>query len=392
MNRSLPAIAALLALAACDGNDSPRPGDEFVANRVVARVQKSESGQELKLDAPLMALHVTSALDASRAFSLVIGGDLMAADTFSGSMPPMLQMLIPGALTARTYPVGSLDLTTDDVPSLEGSSTALASVVAPEPDGDDVDFFTSTGGRVDVVKAELTDGPIPGRLRARVNLDLREFYFDRFPAGYGKQATGKGALDGPVMSTLASDADITFTGAFSGRTPRELLANLFGGMMGGEREWGFLVAGPGSTPMDAMGEFSIRLARIPAAGETLRFPAIAPEAIYGPRADTASVAVLRVFTAVPTEPDTLAPRRSLFFVSSAGQLRVDAATPQAIRGTLTLTLAEYDMATRKATGRTVTAAGPVGLGLVDAPMLFNRAPAARSLRATRARLHAALPR
>jgi hypothetical protein len=388
MNRTLPAIAALLALAACDGNDSPRPGDEFVANRVVARVQKSESAKELKLDAPLMALHVTSVLDARRALTLVIGGDMMAADTFSASMPQMLEMLIPGPLTARTYPVGTLDLANDAPPVLEGSNTALASVAAPEPDGDDVDYFTSTGGSVEVVKAELTDGPIPGRLRARVSLDLREFYFDRFPTSYGKQATGKGALDGPIMSTLASDGDITFTGAFSGRTSRELLPSIFG-MTRGEREWGFLLAGPGSTPLDPMGELTIRLARIPAAGETLRFAAIDPDAIYrGP--DTASVAMLHVFSEMGR--DSLAPGRSMFFISSAGQLRVEAATREAIRGTLTLTLAEYDYETRRATGRTVTATGPVGLALGDAPMLFNRAPAARSLRASRARLHAVLPR
>ena len=71
--RSVPALATVLALAACNG-DSTRPGDEFVRNRVVARVQKAESNEELKLDAPLMGLHVASVLDPARAFTLLLGG------------------------------------------------------------------------------------------------------------------------------------------------------------------------------------------------------------------------------------------------------------------------------------------------------------------------------
>lgn len=373
MNRSLTALAAVLALAACDGN-SPRAGDEFVANRVVARVQKSETGEELKLDAPLMALQVTSALDADRALTLVIGGDLLGIDTLSASIPPMMQMLIPGTLAARTYPVGSLDLASETLPVLDGTSHALASVVAPEPDGDNVDFFSSTGGSVEVLRADAATGRMPGHMRARVRLDLREFHFDRFPAVYGKQATATGALDGMLLASLASDADVTFTGAFTGRTPRELLGNVFGGLMGGPREWGFLVTASGSNPL-AAGDLSIRLARIPGAGETLRFSAVAPDALYGPAADTVNVAVLQVFTG-----DAFSPTQSMY-VSSAGQLRVDAATSEAIRGTLTLTLAEYDFATGKTTGRTVSATGPVGLSLQEAPGLFNRSPAARAARA-----------
>ena len=381
MNRSLPVIAAVLALSACEGS-SPRAGDEFVANRVVARVQKAESGEELKLDAPLMALQVTSALDADRALTLVIGGDLFGMDTLQ-SMPPMLQLLIPGPPAARTYPVGSLDLTTDEIPVLDGTTSVLASVVAPEPDGDDVDYFTSTGGSVQVVRADAATGRMPGHLRARVDLQLRELYFDRLPAVYGKQATGKGALDGMMMATLASDADITFTGAFNGRTPRELLGNVFGGMLGGGREWGFVVAESGLPA----GHLSLRLARIPAAGETLRFSEVAPDRLYGPGTDTMSVAMLQLFTGLDLDSDTM-PHRSSAYVSRSGELRVDAATPEAIRGTLTLTLAEYDHA-GKPTGRAVSASGRVGLSLREAPGLFNRVPAVRSLRATRARLHRA---
>ncbi len=376
MTRSLTALAALLALAACEGS-SPRTGDEFVANRVVARVQKSESGEELKLDAPLVALQVTSALDPARALTMVIGGDLFGVDTLR-SLPPMLQLLIPGPLAARGYPVGSLDLTKDELPALDGTSHVLASVVAPEPDGDDVDYFTSTGGSVEVVRADAATGRLPGHLRARVDLQLRELYFDRFPAVYGKSATGKGTLDGMMMATLASDADLAFTGAFNGRTPRELLGNVFGGMLGGEREWSFLVAESGLPA----GDLSLRLARIPATGETLRFSPVTPDRLLGP--DTASVAMLQLFTELDLGADTV-PFRSSLYVSRAGELRVDAATPEAIRGTLTLTLAEYNEAGTP-TGRTVSASGRVGLSLQGAPGLFNRAPAARSLRATRARL------
>jgi hypothetical protein len=376
MNRSLTALAAVLALAACEGN-SPRTGDEFVANRVVARVQKAETGEELKLDAPLMALQVTSALDASRALTLVVGSDLLGIDTLTAELPPMMQMLIPGPLAARTYPVGSLDLTSEMLPLLDGTSHALASVVAPEPDGDDVDFFSSTGGSVEVVRADAGTGRLPGHMRARVRLDLREFHFDRFPAVYGKQATATGALDGLLFASLASDADVTFSGAFTGRTPRELLGSVFGGLMGGEREWGFLVTSSVSHEL-AVGELSIRLARVPGVGETLRFSSVAPGALYGPAADTVSVAVLQVFSGTLDGDD---PSTQSMYISSTGQLRVDAATPDAIRGTLTLTLAEYDFATGKTTGRTVSATGPVGLSLQEAPGMFNRTPAARAARA-----------
>jgi hypothetical protein len=375
MNRSLTALAAVLALAACEG-DSPRPGDEFVANRVVARVQKAE-GEELKLDAPLMALQVTSALDASRALTLVVGGDLLGIDTLTTALPPMMQVLVPGPLAARTYPVGSLDLSSETLPLLDGTGDALASVAAPEPDGDDVDYFSSTGGSVEVVRVDAGMGRLPGHMRARVRLDLREFHFDRFPAVYGKQATATGALDGLLFESLASDADLTFSGAFTGRTPRELLGSMFGGLLGREREWGFLVTSSANQAL-AAGELSLRLARVPGVGETLRFSSVAPDALYGPGADTASVAVLHVFSGTLDGDD---PSTQSMYISSAGQLRVDAATPDAIRGTLTLTLAEHDFATGKSTGRTVSATGPVGLSLQEAPGVFNRTPAARAARA-----------
>ncbi len=370
-------LAALVALAACD-NDSTRSGDEFVANRVVARVQKADSRQELKLDAPLMGIHVYSALDPARAFTMLLGGDPFG----ESEMGPMLQMIVPGVLTARSYQVGSLDITEEEEMSPAEITTTLGIVVAPEPDGDDVDFFTTTGGTVDVVTAELGSPARPGRVQARVALDLREFYFDREPAGYGKQATGKGSLDGPLMQSVASDAELAFTGAFTGSTLRDLFGGMFGEEPGMGRQWSFNVGTPGRGQREgSFGQLSLRLGRIPATGQTVRFTMVAPDTMWGRTgpADTASSAELQVFT-ISEMPDTSswgAPT----YLSTSGELRVESATPEAIRGTLTLTLTEYDFRTRKLGTRTVTASGRVGLALKDAPPFFNRAPAVRASRA-----------
>ena len=375
---TFPAVAALLALAACNG-DSTRAGDEFVANRVVARVQKSGSRQELKLDAPLMALHVYSALDPARGFTMLLGGDPYG----EAEMGPMLQMIVPGALTARSYPVGSLDITAEEEMPPSEITTTLGVVVAQEPDGDDVDFFTTTGGTLDVVTAELGSAARPGRVQARVALDLREFYFDRDPAGYGKQATGKGSLDGPMMQAAASDAELTFAGAFTGSTRRDLFGGMFGEEPGMERSWSFTVGTPGRNPREgSFGHLSLRLGRIPATGQTVRFRMVEPDTSWlrtGP-ADTASSAELQVFSFSETR-DTLSWGPPTY-LSTTGELRVESATAEAIRGTLTLTLTEYDFRTRKLGTRTVTAAGRVGLALMDAPPFFNRAPAVRALRAS----------
>ena len=376
-SRSLPTLAALLALAACN-NDSTRSGDEFVANRVVARVQKADSRQELKLDAPLMGLHVYSALDPARAFTMLLGGD-----PFEGTeMGPMLQMIVPGRLTARSYPVGSLDITAEEEMSPTEITTTLGFVVAPEPDGDDVDFFTTRGGTLDVVTAELGSATRPGRVQARVALDLREFYFDREPAGYGKEATGKGALDGPLMQSVASDAEVAFTGAFTGSTLRDLFGGMFREEPGSGRQWSFAVGTPGRAPREgSFGHLSLRLGRIPAAGQTIRFTMVEPDTTFrrtGP-ADTASSAELQVFTISETR-DTLAWGPPVY-LSTSGELRAESATAEAIRGTLTLTLTEYDFRTRKLGTRTVTASGRVGLALLEAPPFFNRAPAVRARRA-----------
>jgi hypothetical protein len=379
--RPFPALAALVALAACN-SDSTRSGDEFVPNRVVARVQKADSRQELKLDAPLMGIHVYSALDPERAFTMLLGGDPFG----ESEMGPMLQMIVPGALTARGYPVGSLDITRDEGMSPAEITTTLGFVVAPEPDGDDMDFFTTTGGTVDVVTAELGSATRPGRVRARVALDLREFYFDREPAGYGKQATGKGSLDGPLMQTVASDAEVAFTGAFTGSTLRDLMGGMYGeepGLQPGvRRHWSFNVGTPGSAPREgSFGHLSLRLGRIPAAGQTVRFTMVEPDTNWvrtGP-ADTVSSAELQVFTISDT-PDTLSWGPPTY-LSTAGELRVESATAQAIRGTLTLTLTEFDFRTRKLGTRRVTATGRLGLSLTEAPPFFSRAPAVRAHRA-----------
>lgn len=379
--RSLPTLATLVALAACN-NDSTRSGDEFVANRVVARVQKADSRQELKLDAPLMGLHVYSALDAARAFTVLLGGDPFQ----ESEMGPMLQMIVPGPLTARSYPVGSLDITAHDEMSPAEITTTLGIVVAPEPDGDDMDFFTTTGGTVNVVTAELGSTKRPGRVQARMALDLREFYFDREPASYGKQATGKGALDGPLMQSVASDAEIAFTGAFTGSTVRDLLGGMFGEEPGREpgvrRRWSFMVGTPGRAPREgSFGHLSLRLGRIPATGQTVRFRLVEPDTMFGRTgpADTASSAALQVFTMSHTRetPSAGAP----LYLSTSGELRVESATAEAIRGTLTLTFTEYDFRTRKLGTGTVTASGRVGLGLMEAPPLFSRAPAVQARRA-----------
>ena len=379
--RSFTTLAALAALAACN-SDSTRSGDEFVANRVVARVQKADSRQELKLDAPLMGIHVYSALDPARAFTMLLGGDPFG----ESEMGPMLQMIVPGALTARGYPVGSLDITAEEEMSPAEITTTLGMVVAPEPDGDDMDFFTTTGGTVDVVTADLGSATRPGRVQARVALDLREFYFDREPAGYGKQATGKGSLDGPLVQSVASDAEVAFTGAFTGSTLRDLMGGMFGEEPGLEpgvrRQWSFTVGTPGRAPREgSFGHLSLRLGRIPAAGQTVRFTTVQPDTTWrrtGP-ADTASSAELQVFTMRET-PDTLS-WGSPVYLSTSGELRVESATAQAIRGTLTLTLTEYDFRTGKLGTRTVTASGRVGLSLTEAPPFFNRAPAVRAHRA-----------
>jgi len=381
--RPLSTLAALLALAACD-NDSTRSGDEFVANRVVARVQKSDSRQELKLDAPLMGLHVISALDPARAFTMLLGGDPFG----EAEMGPMLQMIVPGPLAARRYPVGTLDITAEEEISPDQLTTALAVVAAPEPDGDDMDFFTTTGGTVDVVTAEAGSSSRPGRVQARVALDLREFYFDREPAGYGKAATGKGSLDGPLMHSLASDAEIAFTGAFTGSTSRSLLGAMFGEEPGMERQWGFEVGTPGrSRGEGSFGRLAIRLGRIPGAGQTVRFTMVAPDTMFtrtGP-ADTASSAELMVFSMNETR-DTLSWGAPVF-LSTSGELRVESATAEAIRGTLTLTLTEYDYRTRGLGTRTVTASGRVGLALLAPPPFFSRAPAVQASRAAAKRAY-----
>jgi hypothetical protein len=379
--RSTPTLAALVVLAACN-SDSTRSGDEFVANRVVARVQKADSRQELKLDAPLMGIHVYSALDPSRAFTMLLG-----ADPFGESeMGPMLQLIVPGVLTARGYPVGSLDITAEEEMSPAEITTTLGIVVAPEPDGDDMDFFTTTGGTVDVVTADLGSVTRPGRVQARVALDLREFYFDREPAGYGKQATGKGSLDGPLMQSVASDAEVAFTGAFTGSTRRDLMGGMFGEEPGLEpgvrRHWSFTVSTPGSAPRGgSFGYLSLRLGRIPATGQTVRFTMVQPDTTWGRPgpADTASSAELQVIGPGDT-PDTLSWDPPTY-LSTSGELRVESATAQAIRGTLTLTLTEYDFRTGRLGTRTVTASGRVGLSLTDAPPFFSRAPAVRAHRA-----------
>ena len=385
--RILPA-AAVLALAACNG-DSTRPGDEFVANRVVARVQKAESGEELKLDAELMGLHVASALDASRAFTLLLGGDMLGGEM---EMGPMMELFIPGPLAARSYPVGVLDINADEPPAVDGLTTALAMVVAPEDDGDDMDFFSTTGGSVDVVSAAAASGRTPGHVRARVALDLREFYFDREPITYGKRATGKGSLDGPVMHTLASDAEVAFTGAFTGSTRRDLFDGMFGGSPDG-REWSFFVGTGGRDPyFDPYGQLSLALSRTPRAGETLRFAAVAPDSLFGPGAGSApdtSAAFLYVSGGATERPDTLS-RGGTLYLSTAGEFRVEAATADALRGTLTLTLAEYDLRTRTFGARRVTAAGRVGLSMSREPVMFGRAPSLQTRRAAHARVSRAL--
>lgn len=385
--RILP-TAAVMALAACNG-DSTRPGDEFVANRVVARVQKAESGEELKLDAELMGVHVASALDAGRAFTLLMGGDMFREEM---AMGPMMELFIPGPLAARSYPVGVLDITAEEPPALDGLTTALATVVAPEKDGDDMDFFSTTGGKVDVVSAEAASGKAPGHVRARVALELREFYFDREPITYGKRATGKGSLDGPVLHTLASDAEIAFTGAFTGSTRRDLFDGIFGGSPDG-REWTFFVSSGGRDPyFDPHGQLSLNLSRTPRAGETLRFAAVSPDSLYrrggGSAADT-SAAFLYVSGGATERPDTLSQRGTLY-LSDAGELRVEAATADALRGTLTLTLVEYDIRTRTFGTRRVTATGRVGLSMSKEPVMFGRAPSLQARRAAHARTSRAL--
>ena len=386
--RTLPAVA-VLALAACNG-DSTRPGDEFVANRVVARVQKAESGEELKLDAELMGMHVASALDPARAFTLLLGGDMRDEEMPGG---PMMELFIPGPLAARSYPVGTLDITDDEPPTLDGLTTALATVMAPEEDGDDLDFFTTTGGKVDVVSATAGSGRTPGHVRARVALELREFYFDREPASYGKRATGKGSLDGPVMHTLASDAELAFTGAFTGNTQRDLFDGLFGGGDYGEREWTFFVGSAGRDPyLNPYGQLSIRLSRAPSAGQTVRFGPVAPDSLFGrgggSPADT-SAAFLYVSGGASERPDTLSMRGAMYLATS-GELRVEAASSDVIRGTLTLTFAEYDLRTRAFGPRRVTASGRVGLSTMREPLMFSRAPSLKTRRAAHLRTSRAL--
>lgn len=365
MLRSLLPALAVVALAACDGN-STHSEDRFVANRAIVRVQKDESGEVLKLDAPVTALQVVSALDASRGFTAVVGGDL--DDDPGEEMSPMLALYLPGALAPRAYPVGLLDETSAMAPPPE-DGTSTYGVVAAAGNGGKTGYFATTGGSVEVVSVDPASGQRPGHLRARLGLELREVRMEP-PFGFGSNASGDGTVDGLLVQVLASDADLSFSGAFTGVAQRELLGGVFGGM-GGSYDWTLLV-GPRDGTASGLGSLDLHLARIPAAGETIRFSPVAPRELRaraGTPADTVSGAILEVF-------DTSSRR----YLSTAGQLHVESATPDAARGTLTLTLTELDASGRLGT-RTVTATGRVGLSRTSLGARFTRA--ARALLRTR---------
>lgn len=355
--RALP-VLALTALAACNG-ESTSSDDRFVPNRVVFRVEQDGSREELKVDAPLFALHAVSALDPARATTLALGGDPMEFDGAS----PMLQLVLPGTLAARSYAVGAPDAAT------AGRETASGVVVVPGRDTDAVNLFSSTGGTVEVVSADLGSGSVPGHLRARVAMDLTGFELRDEKPGGTIRATGRGMLDGPVLRALASDAEISFTGAFTGAVRRDLLSGVADRLFGATNDWFFLVGSQG----EEMGALDIHLARIPAAGETIRFAAIPPDVLRGSAgtaADSVNSALLAVFTAA----DVVRPS----YLSTAGQLRVESASSEVVRGTLALTLTEFDPRTGQLGSRTVAASGRVAFALGDLPLSLSRSPALRA--------------
>jgi hypothetical protein len=363
---SVPPLLMLATLAACD-RDPNGSGGEFKANRVVARVQKEGEAQQLKLDVPLQGMQVTSVLSASRAFTLLIGGDPEAMEPDQAE--PMMQLLVNGPLAVRGYPVLSVDFEAENPLPPGGEPAALGLVAAREPDGDDTDLFVTTGGALDVVEVRAPEASPLGRVRARVDLKLRELSMTT--GTLGKPATGKGTLDGPVLQLPGSDAELSFTGAFAGSTVPDLLRSAFDFEPGA---WSFSAQG-GTT----MADFYLRLARIPRAGETVALRFVAPDTLRGTLgSDTASSALLGVYG---RELQT----SGGVFLSTSGELRVESADASSVRGTLTVTLTEYDFATEKLGTRTVTATGRVGLVTQAASPFFSRAPAVRARLAPPAR-------
>lgn len=337
---------AVAAFAACgNGGGTTDPGEEaFVAGRVVARVDKG--GGDLRLDEPVQALHMASAIDPTRAVTWIVGGQP------AGLSAPMLQLLIPGALTPRAYPAGFFDFLDDgsvDDPSALPSAMGL--LLAAAPGGANPAFFTSDGGSVQVVSADGGPGA-PGRLQARLDLRMREVRLDR--EAYGGQATARGTVDGPLVHALASDARLSLAGAVSGTTRGEFPLDALNGTTGHGRTWTFW--------MDGAGWVELHLGRIPAAGETLALQPLRRSGLdYAPADSSGLVLII---------PDDSAPADSLGFrafryVSTAGELRVQSADAWAVRGTLTATLREHNPVTGAIGGRTVTATGPVGVVLQE---------------------------
>lgn len=360
--RSLPALA-VLALAACDG-DSTHSEDTFVANRALARIQRDETREELKLDVPVLAMQVVSVLDPARATTVVVGGTFDDLDDTRAS--PMLELYIPGALKPGSYPIGVLDPASYELPSADETSV-FGLLAASRSSGATPSLFATTGGSVEVVSVEPATGRLPGHLRARMNLELREFSLDEDVFGFGGGATGRGTVDGLMLQSPASDAEVAFTGAYTGATERDLLSSSFSQYAGSPRDWLFLTRA-GSLE-GGIGTLDLHLARVPVAGETLRFSPVFPDVLRSsPPADSVSAAVLEVFGATGMQA----------YLSTSGQLRVESATAEAVRGTLTLTLTETDRATGRRGTRTVTASGRVGFALTSASPFLNRSSAHRA--------------
>jgi hypothetical protein len=339
---------AVLAGACSEGGGPSEPAVEeaFATGRVVARVQR-DAGGELRLDEPVQALHMASVLDPARAVTWVLGSG-RSGGAFDA---PMLQLIIPGALSPRAYPAGFFDLVNGDgVDDPSALPQTLGLVQAGGAGGGAAGFFTTAGGTVQVVGADGTPGA-PGRLRARLDLRVREVRPDR--SGYGGQGTARGTLDGPLVFALASDARLSLAGAVSGSTRGEFPLDALDGVTAHGRTWTFWVGDQGWV--------ELHLGRIPAAGETLPLQLLRRQQVrFDP--DDASGAVLII-------PDPAAPAdqgfRAFQYVSTAGELRVESADAWAVRGTLTATLQEYDPSTGRLGARTVTATGPVGLVLQE---------------------------
>lgn len=359
--RLLP-YAGLLFLGACD--KSTKPTEEFIPGKVVATVQKFEPEITLKLEADAFALQLTSALDPSRAYSFLFGGTAgFGGDTLDyGYEPeePIMELFLPGRLAPRGYTMGSFDPFADEPAELFASDKGLGVVSAVEPDGDDIDFFSTSGGTVEVVQADPMSAGQPGRVRARLNLALVEMT----QRGPGKRAKGTGTVDGPVWEEILTDADLTLAGAITGRTDRELLEP---GGSPSRPTWNFPVSRAGGTDLRSRSWLTLQLARIPATGETVT---LQPLPFRGNTTHTDVSGVMLVDYGVRSPGDTLPPE-GVIYQSTGGALRVESVAPassgqRVLRGTLAATLAGRSLRTGQPTGTSIQLSGRVGL-VLDPP-------------------------